>query len=331
MRIVIDSAIPFLKGLFEPYSEVIYRPGGDITADVVRSADALVVRTRTRCDAALLQGSSVSLVASATIGSDHIDLQWCRAHSIEVTTAAGCNSRGVLQWLSAVLCHLSQRQRWHPSERTIGVVGVGNIGSIVERYAKEWGFRVLCCDPPRQKREGGEYVSLDYLLQNSDIVTLHTPLDSTTRHLINSDTLSQLKDEATIINSSRGEVVDGEALLLSPINYVLDVWEREPNINTELLERSVLATPHIAGYTLQGKANASADVVNVVARHLSIPLLGWYPSQVQRSAPKDISWQELCATIGKYFDVEAQSCQLKQNRHLFEDIRDNYIYRNEYF
>ena len=158
MKIIADSAIPFLRGVLEPFAEVEYLPGTAISAAAVHDADALVIRTRTRCDEKLLAGSHIKLIATATIGFDHIDTAWCAAHGIEVTTAAGCNARGVLQWVGAALVHLSRTQGWQPAERTLGIVGVGHVGSLVKAYAEGWGFRVVCCDPPREERE---QVSLD--------------------------------------------------------------------------------------------------------------------------------------------------------------------------
>ncbi|MDE5962658.1 MAG: 4-phosphoerythronate dehydrogenase, partial [Alistipes sp.] len=153
MKIVIDRAIPFLHGVLEPWAETVYCSGNAIDSDTVHDADALVVRTRTRCNEQLLDGSQVRFIATATIGFDHIDTAWCTARGIEVATAAGCNARGVLQWVAAALVWLSRRQGWRPADRTLGVVGVGHVGSLVAEYAAAWGFRVLCCDPPREARE----------------------------------------------------------------------------------------------------------------------------------------------------------------------------------
>lgn len=147
MKIVIDRAIPFLEGVLEPWAETVYCAGSAIDPDTVRDADALIVRTRTRCNEQLLSGSRVRFIATATIGFDHIDTAWCAAHGIEVSTAAGCNARGVLQWVAAALVWLSRRQGWRPADRTLGVIGVGHVGSLVAEYAAAWGFRVLCCDP----------------------------------------------------------------------------------------------------------------------------------------------------------------------------------------
>ena len=181
MKIVADSAIPFLQGVLEPWAEVRYLPGSRIAAEDVRDADALVIRTRTRCDERLLAGSRVRLIATATIGFDHIDTAWCAAHGIRVATAAGCNARGVLQWAGAVLAHLARTQGWKPAQRTLGIVGVGHVGSLIREYACLWGFRVVCCDPPREEREHCGFLPLEEVARQADILTFHTPLDASTR------------------------------------------------------------------------------------------------------------------------------------------------------
>lgn len=174
--IIADRDIPFLEGVLEPYAEVRYLKGSAITANDVRGAEVLITRTRTRCDRALLEGSRIRLIATATIGFDHIDTDYCRSRGIRVTTAAGCNARGVLQYIMAVLCRLGAEPGWQPSERTLGIVGVGHVGSLVEEYGRLLGFRVVCCDPPRMRLTPGlGFLTLDELLSLSDIVTLHVP------------------------------------------------------------------------------------------------------------------------------------------------------------
>lgn len=331
MKIVADSAIPFLRGVLEPYAEVNYLPGSAIAPCDVRDADALVVRTRTRCDAALLDGSRVRFIATATIGFDHIDLEYCRRKGIRVVTAAGCNARGVLQYIGAVLVFLSRTQGWRPGQKTLGVVGVGHVGSLVKTYAEAWGFRVLCCDPPREERERCGFLPLEAVAAQADLLTFHTPLDATTRGMVSDDLLSRMKPGAVVVNSSRGEVVDGGALLRSGHPCVLDVWEHEPQIDPALLDRVLLATPHIAGYSAQGKANATAMSVRSLAGFFGLPLTEWYPSQVTSGVARPISWEELCATICGAFDVEAESRNLKTNPGGFERMRDEYSYREEYF
>lgn len=331
MKIIADSAIPFLKGVLEPWTEVKYLPGSQITADDVRDADALVIRTRTRCNEALLAESRVKLIATATIGFDHIDLPWCASHSIRVATAAGCNARGVLQWAGAVLTRLSTLGAWNPAEKTLGIVGVGHVGSLVKQYAEQWGFQVVCCDPPREEREHCGFLPLEEVARQADILTFHTPLDATTRHMAGGDLFALMKPDAFILNSSRGEVVDGEALLKSGHPCVLDVWEHEPHLDPALLERTTLATPHIAGYSEQGKAMATAMSVATVSDFFGLPLQEWYPPEAAPSNPRPISWEELRATIGTAYDIESESRRLKERPDQFESMRDHYNYRKEYF
>lgn len=331
LKIVADEAIPFLDGVLDPWARVVRKPGREIGPRDVDGADALIVRTRTRCDEELLRSSSVRLIATATIGFDHIDLDWCRRRGIRVATAAGCNARGVLQWVAGVLVRLSRRQGWQPGERTLGIVGVGHVGSLVKRYAESWGFRVLCSDPPREARERLGFLPLDEVARRSDLITFHTPLDDSTRSLCDERLLGLLPAGAAVINSSRGEVVSGEALLRSGHPYALDVWEHEPRIDTALLAGAEVATSHIAGYSLQGKATATAMAVQAVADCFSLPLSGWYPSAAAPSCPRAIGWEELCRTIDTRFDCLRETERLKSAPDAFERIRDNYAYREEYF
>ena len=331
MKIVIDKAIPFLEGVFEPYAEVLYREGSAISASDVRDAEALIVRTRTRCNASLLDGSRVRLIATATIGFDHIDMNWCRTHGIIVTTAAGCNARGVLQWVAATLALMARQEEFSPAERTLGIVGVGNVGRLVKEYAEAWGFKVLCCDPPREAREHLGFLTLEEVVAQSDILTLHVPLNPKTRHMITPKSIAALRRGATIINASRGEVVATQALLREDLRCAVDVWENEPDIDARLLEKAFVATPHIAGYSLQGKANASAMSVRAVASFLGMPLMSWYPEGVPQSAPKEISWEQMCSEIGEFCDIEKESARLKSGASDFETIRNTYAYRGEFF
>ena len=292
MKIIADSAIPFLRGVLEPFAEVEYLPGTAISAADVRNADALVIRTRTRCDEKLLADSRVKLIATATIGFDHIDTAWCAAHGIEVT---------------------------------------GHVGSLVKAYAEGWGFRVVCCDPPREERERCGFRTLEEVAREADILTFHTPLDASTRHMADSRLFGLMKPGAILINSSRGEVVDGEALFRSGLGWALDVWEHEPHLDPALLENALLATPHIAGYSEQGKANATAMSVASLARRFGLPLEGWYPPQAAPARRRPISWQELCRTIGGAYDIASESRSLKERPGDFESMRDHYAYRREYF
>lgn len=331
MKVVIDRAIPYIEGIIERYAEVSYLPSEEITAAAVHNADALIIRTRTKCDKTLLENSSVRFIATATIGTDHIDMEYCKNSGIEIYSAQGCNARGVLQWVSAALRHIALGDNRSPKDYTLGVVGVGNVGSLVSQYARHWGFRVMECDPPRQEREGGEFYTIEEIARNCDIITLHTPLDATTKHLINNNLICSMRPDATIINASRGGVVDNRAVLNSGHRYIFDVWEDEPNIPLDILNNAMLATPHIAGYSAQGKANATTMVLKALARHFSLPLGDWYPTEVKPTSPRLVSWDEMCMTLPRYFDIEQESNTLKCTPYDFEHLRNHYSYREEWY
>ena len=331
MKILADKAIPFLQGVLEPFAEVAYLDGCDFSREVVQDADALIIRTRTRCDKSLLEGSRVQFIATATIGFDHIDLDYCHANNIEVTTAAGCNARGVLQWIAAALALLAEREGFQPKERTLGIVGVGNVGKLIKSYAEHWGFHTICCDPPREEREHLGFVALDDVLREADIVTLHTPLNDTTHHLINGENIALLHSGATLINAARGECLATEATRRNDLTFITDVWEGEPNIEGNYLAKSIVATPHIAGYSAQGKANATKMAVQALAQHFDLPLTAWQPSEVAHIEPRLISWDEMRSTIAQYCDLKGESAALHERPREFEQIRNNYHYREEYF
>ena len=225
MKIVVDKDIPFISGVFEPYSQVVYLPGKDITKDVVADADALVVRTRTKCNQSLLEGTSVKFISTATIGTDHIDLEYCEKAGIVVTNAAGCNAGGVMQYVftalygmasekGILLPHCGMSDNDMPVKKVLGVIGVGNVGSRVANMGEYMGFEVLRCDPAKEReqtlkfnrgelhlKDFKDYYSLEYVLENSDIVTLHTDLNPTSRGLADMEFFSRMKDGAVFINS----------------------------------------------------------------------------------------------------------------------------------
>lgn len=337
MKIVIDDKIPFIRGIFEPYADVAYLPGGAIDATAVREADALVIRTRTRCDAALLEGSRVRMIATATIGYDHIDTAYCRARNIRVATAAGCNARGVLQWVCAAL--LAMRVR--PEGTTLGIVGAGHVGGAVQRTAEAAGFETLCCDPPRKMRHepGTErFVSLPELLRRADAVTVHVLLDETTRGMISDEFFAAMKPGAVFLNSSRGEVVDETALKRALRNgrvsaAAIDVWNGEPQIDRALLSAAAIATPHIAGYSLQGKAMGTAMSVRAVAAFLGLPIApDWYPAGLPaRPRPIDPTWDEIASGMAAYYDIRQDDAALRAAPERFEELRGDYRFREEFF
>ena len=278
MLIVADSKIPFLKGVFEPYADVRYLDPGEITPETVRDADALIVRTRTKCDATLLEHSRVGVVATATIGTDHIDINWCRTHGIVCASAAGCNAASVAQYMTSALLRVSLLRNLDLRGKTLGIVGCGNVGTKVAAAAVALGMNVLLNDPPRVCKEKlSGFVDLETIQREADFITLHVPLHGAeygpmrTEHLADEAFFRGLKRKPFFFNTSRGDVVDEPALkdaiksgLIS--GAVLDVWHNEPDIDRELLSLVDFATPHIAGYSADGKANGTAMSVEAVAK-----------------------------------------------------------------
>ena len=425
-----------MKGIFENECEVEYYPGSEITPQRVKDADALIVRTRTKCNAQLLEGSKVKVIASATIGTDHIDRAWCQSHNIALFNAPGCNSGGVLQYfLTALFKCLSTRELWQKflnsapdatgaessaaggaagaadgaaagsvagvdgtaegaaaataagdsaaesAPFTVGVIGVGNVGSKVAAACESLGFEVLRNDPPKERQQTlaynsgylrivdfKDYYSLDYLLENSDVVTLHVPLDETTRGMADANFFARMKPGAIFINSSRGEVVD-EAALLANIHklaaVVLDVWVGEPNINKELLQSAFIATPHIAGYSAEGKIKGTQMVVEAIRRYMrdngltastaasSTHSVGATPATTAGATPaascthsagatcsipeeqpipvdfRGKNIDEISQMLESIFPIQELSDSLKANPHTFEEMRNNYNYRHE--
>ena len=340
MKVVADMDIPFLEGVFEPYGEVVYKKGLEISHEDVLDADALVVRTRTRCDAALLEGTSVKMVATATIGTDHIDLEYCRNAGIEVANAAGCNAGGVMQYVFSALYGVAARKGIKIDESTIGIVGVGHVGSKIEAMAEYLGFNILRCDPPRAVAEGPEgFCSLEHLLEESDVVTLHVPLDETTRGMANADFFTLMKPGAIFINAARGEVVDEQALIEASPKLgaiVIDTWNNEPDINEDLVDIADIATPHIAGYTFQGKQNGTAYAVQALARHFGLEeLYDFFPAQdLPGHEPvlldlKGKNHGEIAAVSQYNYPIFTDDFRFRMEPHKFEKLRSEYQYRRE--
>lgn len=348
MKIVCDDKIPFLRGTLEPFAEVVYLPGKQTTAEVVKDADAVITRTRTACNETLLKDSKVKVIATATIGFDHIDTAWCESNGIIWKNAPGCNSWSVKQYISSVLVSLARRHSLDLSAMTLGVVGVGNVGSKVAEAASLLGMKVLLNDPPRERREGPDkFVSLDTLMEQSDIITLHVPLtkegEDATWHLFDADRIARLRADQFLFNSSRGPVVDNKALKAALLakslrGAVLDVWEGEPELDRELISLLEYSTPHIAGYSADGKANGTTMSVRTVASVLGLPLTDWTASGVPAPAQSleftiDASGrtkQEVLTEAILYtYDVQKDTDALRAAPELFEKLRGDYPVRRE--
>ena len=280
MKVIVDNKIPYIAGEIEKIADkVVYLPGDAFTKEEVKEADALVVRTRTHCNRDLLEGSQVKFIVTATIGFDHIDTEYCHEAGIAWTNCPGCNAGSVEQYIHSVLLLLKREKGLKLEEATLGIVGVGHVGSLVKRMAESLGMKVLLNDPPRADKGEKGFVDLRTIASESDVITFHTPLIKEgiyrTYHLVDKDFLFSLKRNPVIINSSRGEVVDTASLLIALSagkvkDAVIDTWEYEPVISRELMEVAFLATPHIAGYSADGKANATRMSLEALARFFGV-------------------------------------------------------------
>jgi len=342
MKIVADIDVPFLKGVFEPFADVVYKKGTDIVREDVIDADVLIVRTRTRCDASLLEGTSVSMIATATIGTDHIDIDYCMNKGIAVANSAGCNAGGVMQYVFSALYGVAARKGIKIDGTTIGVVGAGHVGSRVAALAEYLGFNVLKCDPPRAQKEGPEgFCPIEYLLENSHVVTLHVPLDEYTRGMANADFFTLMQPGAIFINSARGEIVNEEALIQASPKLgaiVIDTWSNEPEINESLLDVADIATPHIAGYSYQGKQNGTALAVRAVAAHFGITeLMDFFPEADQPDHEpvlldlKGKNHGEIAAVFQYNYPIFTDDFRFRMEPHKFERLRTEYQYRREIY
>jgi erythronate-4-phosphate dehydrogenase len=303
MKIVADKNIPYLKGVFEPFCDIEYLQGDLISNRDLTDCSILIVRTRTRCNSDLLEHTPVKLIATATIGYDHIDIDYCKEQGIAWVNAAGCNARAVQQWVMAAILSYAKQHAIDLTKRTLGVVGVGHVGRLVVDFAEAVGMSVLLNDPPRERE-------------------------------INKGTI--------LINSSRGEVVDTSAIVNASSSkaigaVLIDVWEGEPNLSLELLRHAAIATPHIAGYSFEGKANGTAIVVEAVAEFLNLPLSGWYPDEEHLNAHRTIqidatglTTQEiLTEALLTTYDINSDDKLLRENFEEFEQLRANYSFRHE--
>lgn len=342
MKIVADIDIPFLEGVFEPFAEVVYKKGDQIMHEDVIDADALIIRTRTKCNAELLADTSVKMIATATIGMDHIDIAYCREHGIHVENAEGCNAGGVMQYVFSALYGVAARKGIKIDGCTFGIIGVGHVGSKVEAMARYLGLNVLRCDPPRAAAEGPDgFCSLEYLLENSDVVTMHVPLDETTVGMADETFFALMKPGAIFINAARGEVIDEKALIAAVPKLgavVIDTWAGEPNINLDLLEVADIATPHIAGYSYQGKQNATILAVRAVARYSGIRELTDFNAVDKDEAHvpvlldlKGKNHGEIAAVFQYNYPIFTDDFRLRMEPEKFEKLRSGYHYRRDIY
>ncbi|MDX1701447.1 MAG: 4-phosphoerythronate dehydrogenase, partial [Melioribacteraceae bacterium] len=327
-----------------------YYPGKDISNEIVKDADALIIRTRTKCNEKLLSGTSVKIITTATIGYDHIDIKYCDDHNIKWINAPGCNATSVMQYVASAMLNVANKSDFYLLEKTIGIVGVGNVGRKVQRLAENFGMRILLNDPPRERIEGSkDFCSLETIMEESDIITLHVPLIENgidrTFHLLDNEFFENLSRSSILINTSRGEVIESSALKKAiegnkVNNVVLDVWENEPDVDLQLLEITEIATPHIAGYSADGKANGTSVCVRAINEFFELGIQNnWYPPNIP-----DAEYGNSLTIDGKNkydqvifteailptYDVIKDDTNFRKNPAEFELLRGNYPNRREF-
>ncbi|WP_160017710.1 4-phosphoerythronate dehydrogenase PdxB [Pseudomonas sp. 8O] len=349
MHIVADENIPLLDEFFAAFGSIRRLPGRGITAADVRDADLLLVRSVTQVNRALLEGSRVRFVGTCTIGTDHLDLDYFAEAGIAWSSAPGCNARGVVDYVLGSVLTLAEREGVNPAARVYGVVGAGQVGGRLVTLLEGLGWQVRVCDPPRQAAEGGDFVSLEQIIDECDVISLHTPLDASTRHLFGATRLAALKPGTWLINASRGAVVDNTALRsLLPqrpdLKVVLDVWEGEPQVDVELAAMCQLATPHIAGYSLDGKLRGTAQIYQACCRALGVAeqvsladlLPSPWLSELSIDGSADPAWAlaSLCRAV---YDPRRDDADFRRSlagdadarRAAFDRLRKHYPMRRE--
>lgn len=336
LRIVADDKIPYLQGQAEHMGTVSYLPGAAISQADVADADVLIVRTRTRCDRALLEGSRVRFVATATIGYDHIDTDYLAEAGIAWANCPGCNASSVGQYVATSLLRLAEAGYVRLDGCCVGIVGVGHVGTAVDRAVQALRCQTLLCDPPRAAAEGpGGFVSMEEVYERADVITYHVPLVRDghwpTCHMAD---FQRMKRRPVLINAARGEVVDNMALLAALDSgqvraAVVDTWEGEPAISLPLLRRVFIGTPHIAGYSADGKATATRMALEAVARHFGFDIR----FDIQPPAlPADIvPAADPFVRMLQLYDPLTDTARLKAEPGRFEYLRGHYPLRREHF
>ncbi|WP_018108086.1 4-phosphoerythronate dehydrogenase [Bacteroides propionicifaciens] len=338
MKILVDNKIPFLdEAIKELQAEIVFLSAKEFTSQTVKDADILIVRTRTKCNASLLEGSKVKFIATATIGFDHIDIAYCASHGILWQNAPGCNSNSVRQYIQSALILLKQNYLFSLEGKTLAVIGVGHVGCKIVDLGRSYGMKVLMNDPLRAEKEADfQHTSLDIIACQADIISFHVPLvrqgNYPTYHLANEAFFNQLKKTPILINTSRGEVIDGAILKDSLARHtikqaIIDVWENEPHIDAELLEKVFLGTPHIAGYSADGKAKASEMALQAVSDFLNLGL------KININLPQPLNpildADSMDSAYLEIYNPEYDSLSLKEHIQDFEALRSNYSLRRE--
>ncbi|MCP4878161.1 MAG: 4-phosphoerythronate dehydrogenase [Gammaproteobacteria bacterium] len=319
MKILADQNIPCVADAFAELGEVSLMPGREIRREHLVECNCLIIRTVTRVDEGLLKGTPVEFVGSATIGTDHIDLDYLDRAGIAYSNAAGCNAEAASEYVVSSLFALSKRKHIDPFKLKAGIVGFGNVGSRLYEKLDALGIQCLLCDPPLQQRgeSNRTFVDLDTILHNSDFISLHVPLTHSgkhpTFHLMDAARLQHLNEGCFLVNAARGEVVDNRALLellllRNDLTVYLDTWEREPLVSRELLQRIDLATPHIAGYSVEGRLRGTQMALDAACSHFN-KTSGWNMSE-QLPGIREIRLEGSASRLEFWQDLFIQHCNI---------------------
>jgi len=323
MKILADENIPLVNEFFQSIGEVTRRPGRTMSNNDALSASALLVRSVTNVNGALLQSSNVSFVGTCTIGVDHLDQQWLQDNHIEYSSAPGCNANSVVEYVYAALCHLDVN--W--LDKKFGIIGCGNVGGLLYKRLKLQGVDCYCYDPLRTPEGNSDLTSLDEVL-GCDIISMHTPLTKTGEHpsfhLIGLPELQQLKPGAVLLNCGRGPVINNADLLQflnerNDVRVVLDVWEPEPDISLGLLDKVALGSPHIAGYSYDGKLKGTEMIYQALCKHLKrtpelkiqdlVPPLA---NNTLYAATNETTWQQVKKLIAQVYSIAEDDQRLRE-------------------
>ena len=349
MKILVDENMPYARELFSRLGEVKAVPGRPIPTEALTDADALMVRSVTKVNEALLGDKAIKFVGTATAGTDHVDQAWLEQAGIGFSAAPGCNAIAVVEYVFSALLMLAERDGFALADRTVGIVGVGNVGGRLQKRLEALGIKTLLCDPPRADNgEEGDFRSLDELVAQADVLTFHTPLYKDgpykSLHLADEALIASLKPGAILINACRGPVVDNAALLKclnagQKLSVVLDVWEPEPDLNLALLDKVDLGTSHIAGYTLEGKARGTTQVFEAYSQFIGQPqevaLSSLLPApefgRISLHGPLD--QPTLKRLVHLVYDVRRDDAPLRKVAGIpgeFDKLRKNYLERREW-
>jgi len=351
LKIIVDENIVFAEEAFSAFGKVQLFPGRKLNNQILKDADILVVRSITKVDEELLKNTRIKFVGTATTGNDHVDQEYLRKNNIFFADAKGCNADSVGEYVITALMKIASEKNIALKNKTISVIGVGNIGSRVVKFAETLGMHISKNDPPLERAEkGNDFVSLDDVLQ-ADIISFHVPLTidgrDKTYHLLNSQNLKRLKDNSILINTSRGEVIDNKALqeitYSKKLKLILDVWENEPEINKELLKNSEIGTAHIAGYSYEGKLNGTRMIFNALCKFLGEeknwnPILPSIETPVQRLTTMENIDNNLYHLFKSIYNIDDDDSGLRKilkmdtinSANHFDKLRKEYKVRREF-